>query len=234
MKKKHTDKDVVEYLDNFRKHSNIDIKFPIPKPLISKQENTQKSFDHKKEPVFTIGNWYKCQTFNSDFFIMNYNPGNKHYGFSYTGKWIHDSYNVWLTKHPERCKPATDKEVEEALIKEAKRRGFKLGVKFIGVRDVMAEEVEYSCPYDKDDGEAGSSFQYVKGTLYTYGLGRHIVFENGIWAEIVVEKEESFDLTKEGLQELYKESLQQIMTQGIENKKLIHENKELKKQLKKS
>ena len=85
-------------------------------------------------PVLEIGKWYKWMEGSEDclFFVTN-DDGFKIKGFGFRG-----DRNIWVNKttlynkkyHEEAVSSliqATDEEVKTALIKEAKRRGFKKG-----------------------------------------------------------------------------------------------------------
>jgi len=89
--------------------------------------------------------------------------------------------NVWYLSDVVR--PATDKEVKEALIKEAKKRGFKKGVKVVS-------------PYNSDHTRViASSFRFERGSLvFTCESGwRTYLFVDGKWATIIetITKEEA-------------------------------------------
>lgn len=73
-----------------------------------------------KETKLEVGKWYHHGKCNS---IMPYNGGKKTYGF-FNGS-FGDS---WAFSNKDTATPATDKEVETALINEAEKRGFKDGV----------------------------------------------------------------------------------------------------------
>lgn len=74
-----------------------------------------------KETELEVGKWYW-----RDGELMVWNDGKNTYGFNDDGLW--GSGFCFSTKHD--LKPATKEEVEQALIAEAKKRGFKDGVCF--------------------------------------------------------------------------------------------------------
>ena len=98
---------------------------------------------------------------------------------------------------------ATDKEVEQALIKEAKKRGFKEGVSFkliegsVGMLNSAKITKDYEIVY-----EASRNRLVLKriGILYT-------IFKNGKWATIIKETitKEQFEEAKEVLSEYHKQ-----------------------------
>jgi hypothetical protein len=106
------------------------------------KENIEKEFPKLfKKDALVVGKWYKVLRSRRYAIIFN-NGAENCYGFNYSNKWS-IGFNL---KNSINCNreitPATDKEVEEALIKEAKRRGFKEGVKFIDVNDGLEEIVD--------------------------------------------------------------------------------------------
>lgn len=129
------------------------------------------------KPKFEVGKWYKYHNA-----ICCYNGNNEGYGISSSLNWASDcnmtSIEFWT--------PATDKEVEEALIKEAERRGFKRGVKIkneIGTWNICGDR---------------HFFVYEKNKL-DFGYECNI-FNNGFWAEIIKDepiKVGCYDVKKE-------------------------------------
>jgi len=84
--------------------------------------------------------------------------------------------------------PATNEEVEAALIKEAKRRGFKKGVRF----DSLLDGGNNTCIGDK--------FNYIEehNELYFDGW---LCFEKGQWAEVIEEPKvviNGYEMKQEG------------------------------------
>ena len=72
-----------------------------------------------------ISGWFKDET--QDDFLAYYKNNIRQYGINSNGHWFDNCLAHCLGSNDE---PATDEEVEQALIKEANRRGFKEGVKF--------------------------------------------------------------------------------------------------------
>ena len=126
-----------------------------------------------KEDNKVIG-WYFSG--NSKGFLHYFNGTKKAYGFSWIEKW---SDNLTVSSIKKGCVAATDKEVEQALIKEAKKRGFKLGVNFKFIKG----GVNYSGL--RKIAKVGSTFKYENGILQTLGYGEWTIFNNGKWATIV-------------------------------------------------
>jgi len=126
-----------------------------------------------------VGKWYK----HIGGSLVNYQGGRKGYGF--TGTYVKYFFNEgWsFSTDSQNWKPATDKEVEEALIKEAKKTGFKRGDlidnKNIGFDGTGFIEKLTDCEYKWD------------GTyLNVYGMA---IFSQGKWATIIetITKEEA-------------------------------------------
>ena len=130
------------------------------------KKNIEKEFPKLfKNDDLVVGKWYKYRC--SQEFLMVWNNSEDTYGF-----WGNE-YRDDLSFHISSDKiPATDQEVEEALIKESKRRGFKKGVKFIDVCDGFEEIVD------------GDNYKYYpKENRLTLSYDR--IFDNGKWAEII-------------------------------------------------
>lgn len=84
--------------------------------------------NESEKPKFEVGKWYKIK-YQLGTAIINYKEKHNSYGFSYNSKWSND-FDVYGYEKPINYTLATPKEVEDALIKEAVKIGFKEGVKF--------------------------------------------------------------------------------------------------------
>jgi len=134
-----------------------------------------------KAPVLEVGKWYKDE--RSKFLICIVNPKNKResgYGFKMDGNWS-DS----LGSHIEPLIPATDKEVETALIKEAKKRGFKEGV---DIGKCLLYDIEFSTVISTN-----LSYDFITGEFHLRDKEGLSLFSNGKWATIVEPKKEVFE-----------------------------------------
>jgi hypothetical protein len=123
-----------------------------------------------KKDSLEVGKWYR----NSSGSIFNYNGvkdcNNKPcgYGIGLLGSWYESNQNGWGGSYT----LATDKEVEQSLIKEAEKRGFKKGV-------IVRWE-----GFNDSDFDGIFRFQLVgKNILDGNGVG--YIFNNGKWATIV-------------------------------------------------
>ena len=131
------------------------------------KEKIEKEFPKLfKEDALVVGKWYvknKC--------LFNYQKNSNVYGF-FDGEWIKGNW-CWSDKSETL---ATDKEVEEALIKEAKKRGFKEGVNvsrpWCDKSNVVLQE------------QSRDAYYASMGTL---DVGTWQVFREGVWAEIIKE-----------------------------------------------
>tara|TARA_R110002153_G_scaffold51953_2_gene145845 strand:+ start:1055 stop:1594 length:540 start_codon:yes stop_codon:yes gene_type:complete len=146
--------------------------FPSRKTKIEKE--FPKLF---KNNGLVVGKWYKTDGF-LQIFSGKFGNGCT-YGFRRDGVYsasmgFHKNYTHYL---------ATDKEVEQALIKEAKKRGFKEGVNFklieggVGMLNSTKITKDYEIVY-----EASRNRLVLEriGILYT-------ILKEGVWATIVEE-----------------------------------------------
>jgi len=121
---------------------------------------------------FEVGEWYIGED-GLVFFITeptNFTDSFKGYGFGDNGKWF-DSGTIGVSNE----RKATPQEVEEALIKEAKKRGFKEGVRVI--KPMFGEDVLKSDFWEYSNDECKCSLM----------LGGSFIFLNGVWATIIDE-----------------------------------------------
>jgi hypothetical protein len=138
------------------------------------KKNIEKEFPKLfKEDDLKVGKWYKYPDFENWKLLITDNTKGKEkgVGFNCSEIWMKD----WLTYGGNELSsliPCSDEEVEEALIKEAKRRGFKEGVKFIDVNDGLEEIVD------------GDNYRYYP-TNNILTLSYDCIFDNGKWATII-------------------------------------------------
>ena len=138
------------------------------------KESIEKEFPKlfKKEE---INGWYKDKE-EKDWCVFLENGIMKH-GFNGNGNWF-DCHNQNYKLSNSDFK-ATDKEVEEALIKEAKKRGFKGGVsiKSKWMPNISANKLNGKFMFD-------NKFELCSETN---GLMKYTIFRNGVWATIIEE-----------------------------------------------
>lgn len=122
-----------------------------------------------------VGKWYK--TGNTLVFIDDIER-EEYYGF-FCGNWgTNWSFSKGLNM--DICKPATEEEVKEALIKEAKKRGFKKGViidELLG-ENVGSLNIENKKQLETNNFTINANLQF----LYCNNL---VIFRKGKWAEII-------------------------------------------------
>jgi hypothetical protein len=151
-----------EFIKDAYSHSDVSQTW---KNLI--KDNFPKLFEATE---LEVGKWY-YNDYNQLWFVTKIKDYCAYgYGFKSCGEWACESkkYNYSLD-----LKPATDEEVEQALIKEAKKRGFKKGV--------VAESV-----YDKHySGIIDGEFSVQDGQLWCDALDNCYsiqLFKDGKWA----------------------------------------------------
>lgn len=137
------------------------------------------------EPVIEVGFWWKFEGVN-DFdcsklliFVTGFNNNGKPkgYGFDIDGKWIEDDENYWCVYDLKPIK-ATPEEVEQRLIEEAKKIGYKPG---------MAIESLFSMSNNKISTHAEYVYTHKDNDIVYGGVW---IYKNGKWAEIIDEKTE--------------------------------------------
>ena len=126
------------------------------------------------EPV--KGNWYISQ-----YYLIYYLGNSRCHCIKLSdGKWLENIYHS-LTGHLKNYRSATEEEIKVALIREAKKRGYKEGVKckfgiIEDIRTLETNDFEFKLEYN------------------TLGIKRKngnadIIFRSGKWAEIIEETE---------------------------------------------
>lgn len=160
--------------------------------LQEKAERLEKELSEIKEAIknqntLEIGKWYKDQLGGFWYYEgkseSKLNP-DKAYGIAYDGDWMDSDERNF--REGKSLTPATDKEVEEALIKEAKKRGFKEGVKINNLH-----EAGYG---NKIPLGGNLNFNPTTNSLRTDRCdGRTgilpLIFHKGKWAEIISKPE---------------------------------------------
>lgn len=139
-------------------------------------EKLQTQLDELKskieKPKFKAGKWYKIEYTSGPSLINFKSVKDENYGFSYNGNWS-NNFEILGYEKPIKYELATTKEVQEALTKEAVKRGFKIGTKY------------YSAMWNDetlgDSSALNCRFKQETNTLYMNGMNG-IVFHNGIWA----------------------------------------------------
>jgi hypothetical protein len=144
--------------------------------LQNRLNEVQKMIDNfKEETKLEVGKWYKTE--NGRITFLESFESCKGYGFNHSN-WHNTEIGFTFISDPEDWNPATNKEVEDALIKEAKKRGFKDGITVI--RPNEWGEVNNNVTL------SGNEFNFNGNWFGTY-KGRRL-FKDGVWAEIIEDK----------------------------------------------
>ena len=146
------------------------------------RDNKAFNKEYKKEikeleskTVLEVGKWYKTKGSKHLMFLSEL-IGNEGigYGFDTIGAWFGITRDISM----DSVKPATDKEVETALIAEAKKRGFKEGVTVKCIHDNTIESIKGTFFNNK---ESFNLYAHIERCDY---IGQY-VFKDGKWAEII-------------------------------------------------
>lgn len=167
------------------------------------QRKIEKQLPELFKKSVTIGKWYKNKLiFGSLFCVTNISSNNNAfggYGFERmdTGRpaWIDESGNEYFPISG--ATPASDEEVKESLLAEAKRRGYKDGNYKCLVGKTMAHSDNYR--YHPENNKVTSG--YVNGCA-------NVVFDDGKWAKI--EETKQTELTLEQIAEKFNVPVSQL------------------------
>ena len=159
---------------------------------INKAERKQLKQQLKDLPVLEVGKWYVYRDKYGQDSIAFYNGNNNEtYGFNCSGEFQDKAYwfSSWSGVSENDWIPATDKEVETALIKEAKKRGFKEGVDFESDGEVWTLKGNIDFKYRNNILNMWSDTSETKADGYiSEGKGFEPIFMEGKWAEIIEPK----------------------------------------------
>jgi hypothetical protein len=138
-----------------------------------------------KKDDLEVGKWYTDDLDQGFLVFITKIKGDKYYGFGFngSGKWSEGGNGSWGSISNDIDRLATDKEVEKAHIKEAKKRGLK-PLNHRCIRDGLIWNDNIGGKYE---------FEANENTLY---IGASCAFQDGKWSEIVEET-----ITKEQAQE---------------------------------
>lgn len=150
----------ISYFKRYATHEEIALLEPKPKDL-------------------EVGKWYKKVNKKGEVFIFNHQKNGKSYGW-FKGRWVD---NDWLTDCFFDYILLDTKEVESALIKEAKRRGLLDN----GIRFKSPSGTDYGYYYN--NGKVSYNI-YLNILEFNYrdeviGCCKIHLFNNGKWAEVV-------------------------------------------------
>mgnify|MGYP003680354981 CR=1 FL=1 len=150
------------------------------------KENIEKEFPKLfKKDALVVGKWYKHYSGGINYIVcVSVSKFHKGIAYGFMDGNYHESVFFGSQRLNEGCVPATNKEVEEALIKEAKKRGFKRGVKFIKLGNGVVQTVD-GLPYFQYGRVAVESPKTEWSSVYKGGCSNPSIFDNGKWATIV-------------------------------------------------
>lgn len=128
------------------------------------------------DPKLEIGKWYRCTDNSLLFFsrISDFRDDSCGYGFLSNGDWVDERDGYSFIQSPHLWTEATSKEVAQALIEEAKRRGFSIGCK------VKAEWINTT----REDGIIKDSDFAFEGDTLLF-LNHCLIFNYGQWADVI-------------------------------------------------
>lgn len=131
-----------------------------------------------EKPEFEVGKWYKSEEnkkCHSTLFYCTRINEDRMYGYGFVNsEWENDS-SIWIADKENNCIEATPTEVQEALEKEAVKRGFKEGEKvtaILGKGKIKTTWILGKLTYRKCLSE------------WIFGDGNYCIFNYGVWAEI--------------------------------------------------
>jgi hypothetical protein len=140
-----------------------------------KQERKQLKQQLKDLPSLEVGKWYKDPNTLGYIYFITKTTTTEISGYGIIGNEWNDDFGL-LNSAVEFDIPATDTEVEEALIKEARKRGFKEGVRF---NNAVKDSV-----WEASSGVV-STINSNDWGLFT---NNQYIFCKGKWAEIIKPK----------------------------------------------
>ena len=133
------------------------------------KQNIEQEFPKLFKSEELYNGWYKD---SQNEWCMFFQDGMMEYGFNTHGNWREDMKHFYSPFHSDY--KATDQEVEEALIKEAKKRGFKEGVRIEPPVSHLKKGVL------RDDGRGF----YFFNKMSSFWFGGSMLFKEGKWATI--------------------------------------------------
>ena len=144
------------------------------------------------ETEIEVGKWYKWTGCNRAIGFISkppFNDGGECYVFDYLTS---GNTDIHSSLHHSNLTPATDQEVKEALIKEAKKRGFEEGVSYRSVKRMLHDGTETNVEI-KNILSLNVVFHKSVNETSVLNTGSHAVFYNGNWATIIetITKEEA-------------------------------------------
>ena len=145
------------------------------------KELLQKFIPEAFETKLEVGKWHKSkERKNKTLFVPNKEQcdGNMGYGFNYLSEFKESNFNL-CGSFPNNFELATEEEVSEALINEAKKRYTNKKVRCLDTNDIF--EIDFN------------ELRYYEDVNGLYAFDNDLeteieIFKDGIWAEIIEEK----------------------------------------------
>lgn len=129
---------------------------------------------NESEKPKRVSGWYKDDQYTKWLMYFDF-ENNKRYGFDLNGLWFTDNRCDLMTSKDYKATPS---EVQEALEKEAVKRGFKEGVIFIAPTSKNRFTAKGEIEIWESNDTFGLSFSDSQG----------LILDNGEWAEIIKTK----------------------------------------------
>lgn len=156
--------------------------YPMNGGLWSFEPSNKEKYDNQNKIKPEVGKWYKLEDYTKSlFYVTHINSISNCYGYGFIdGNWkinlIDDGVSCICNDEAfrSRAKLATDKEVEEVLVAEAKKR-FPINCKFKNISGNTYRLVEDSVVYRWVPAFQSIWASNMQGQLY----------KNGEWAELV-------------------------------------------------
>lgn len=130
-----------------------------------------------------VGKWYKR---NEWLFCFTENRNNDICGFGFDtemNEWFYDD-QIFSESRSLECIPATNEEVKEALIAEAKRQNIE-GNKIVLIAGLVGESSNYKLENGRFEYNP-----YANELNYSMAKAEYTVFKNGKWATIIEQPKE--------------------------------------------
>jgi len=196
-----------KYKEFIEKAYNGELGFFVSKDL---KKEIQKEFPEIGEP-YEVGDWVWVKSpyfLYGERMLVYFNGFSSYtYGFGFEKEWTESfGFSVWhkgmgITK-------ATDQEVADALIAEAKKRGFKEGVTIIPVDYKNPQKI--SDPfYHINNHRVITSSPHGE---WSKNCSNPAIYRNGVWASIV---EQQTELTLEQIAEKFNISVGDLRIKGV-------------------
>ena len=149
----------------------------------------KETFPEVFKTELEVGKWYKHIRYGYFFCFNGQYDDNSQYGIANSGEWT--TCLSSSNRHIDSFRLATDEEVSAALINEAKKRGFKSGVKVVGLYNDGRPHQITDFIINKDD----FTYKTLDNALVCNKLGFRI-FANGKWAEILYQEKTVIPMEK--------------------------------------